>query len=188
MLTIWKSLIQSKLDYCSQLWSPSDQGSITRLESVARNFTSQIAGMEDKDYWERLQDLHLYSQERRRERYMIILLWKIAQGYVKGYDVTYFMNPRRGRLAVVQLFSATSPLAVRRAREASLAVRGSKLFNCIPIELRNMTVGTVDQFKSGLDSWLTTIPDEPSVPGCQRAALTNSLLDQTAFNHMYNTT
>ena len=25
MLTIWKCLIQSKLDYTSQLWSPSDQ-------------------------------------------------------------------------------------------------------------------------------------------------------------------
>ena len=34
MLTIWKSLIQSKLDYCSQLWSPSDQASIGKLESV----------------------------------------------------------------------------------------------------------------------------------------------------------
>ena len=98
------------------------------------------------------------------------------------------MNPRRGRLAVVQLFSASSPLAVRRAREASLAVRGAKLFNCIPIELRNMTVGTADQFKAGLDSWLSTIPDEPSVPGRQRAAMTNSLLDQTTLNHMYNPT
>ena len=78
MLTIWKSLIQSKLDYCSQLWSPADQGSIARLESVARHFTSQIDGMEGKTYLERLHELHLYSQQRRQERYMIILLWKIA--------------------------------------------------------------------------------------------------------------
>ena len=59
MLTIWKSLIQSKLDYCSQVWSPADQGSIARLESVARHFTSQIDGMEDKTYLERLHDLRL---------------------------------------------------------------------------------------------------------------------------------
>ena len=31
MLTAWKSLIQSKLDYCSQRWSPSDQASISKL-------------------------------------------------------------------------------------------------------------------------------------------------------------
>ena len=59
---IWKSIIHSKMDYCSQLWSPSDQGAIGRLESVARNFTSQIDGLEGKDYWERLQELHMYSQ------------------------------------------------------------------------------------------------------------------------------
>ena len=33
MITIWKSVIQCKLDYCSQLWSPSAQASISRLES-----------------------------------------------------------------------------------------------------------------------------------------------------------
>ena len=53
MLTIWKSLVQCKLDYTRQLWSPSDQASISNLESVARHFTAQI--MEGLDYWERLQ-------------------------------------------------------------------------------------------------------------------------------------
>ena len=54
MLTLWKTLIQSKLDYCSQLWSPSDQASITKLEGVARAFTAKISGMEKLDYWDRL--------------------------------------------------------------------------------------------------------------------------------------
>ena len=45
MLTIWKSLIQSKLDYTSQLLSPADQASIGELESVARHFTAKIDGM-----------------------------------------------------------------------------------------------------------------------------------------------
>ena len=71
MLTIWKSLVQSKLDYTSQLWSPADQSSIGELESVARHFTAQISGMEGLDYWQRLSALSLYSQERRRERYQM---------------------------------------------------------------------------------------------------------------------
>ena len=82
MLTIWKGLIQSKLDYCSQLWSPSDQGNISKLESVARHFTAKVQGMDGLDYWERLAALQMYSQERRRERYRIIFLWKVAQGLV----------------------------------------------------------------------------------------------------------
>ena len=68
MLTIWKSMVQPKLDYCSVLWSPSDQASIARLESVARHFTSQVAGMGELDYWDRLTSLQMYSQERCRER------------------------------------------------------------------------------------------------------------------------
>ena len=83
MLTIWKTVVQPKLDYCSVLWSPSDQGSISRLESIARHFSAQVSGMEDKDYWERLDELHMYSQERRRERYSIIFLWKLAQQLVR---------------------------------------------------------------------------------------------------------
>ena len=84
MLTIWKSLVQSKLDYCSQLWSPSDQGSISRLESNAKNFTSQVGGIEGLDYSESLVMLNMYSQERRRERYKIIFIWRVSQQLVKG--------------------------------------------------------------------------------------------------------
>ena len=59
MLTIWKSLVQSKLDYTSQLWSPCDQTSISSLENVTRNFTAKVEGMDGLDYWDHLQSLHL---------------------------------------------------------------------------------------------------------------------------------
>ena len=92
-------------------------------------------------------------------------------------------NPRRGRLAVVHQVSGQAPLPVRRAREASLQVKGAKLFNLIPKDLRNMT-GTVLQFKAGLDSWLSNIPDQPTVNVRQRAAITNSLLDQVPMHQI----
>ena len=44
MKTIWNSLVQPKLDYCSQFWSPGDQESINRLESVQKHFLSQVKG------------------------------------------------------------------------------------------------------------------------------------------------
>ena len=47
MKTIWKTLIQPKMDYCSQLWSPSDQDSIVKLESVQRHFTSKVQSLKD---------------------------------------------------------------------------------------------------------------------------------------------
>ena len=181
MLTIWKSIIQAKLDYTSQLWSPRDQASIGILESLARNFTSKIEGLGHLDYWERLQALKLFSQERRRERYQIIFIWKIAQGLVQGYHPSFVQSDRRGRQMVLAPLCNRAAASVRNAREASLQVRGAKLFNCIPRELRDTFSGTTEQFKAKLDAWLETIPDQPTIPGRQRAAVTNSLLDQVTI-------
>ena len=87
MLVLWNSLIQSRLDYCSQLWSPSLASEIAKIEDVQRHFTKKIDGMEDFSYHERLKKLNMYSQERRRDRYMIIFIWKIAMGLVDGYKL-----------------------------------------------------------------------------------------------------
>jgi ribonuclease P/MRP protein subunit RPP40 len=181
MMTIWKSLIQCKLDYCSQLWSPVDQASISRLESVCRHFTAQIAGLGDLDYWERLTALRMYSQERRRERYRIIFIWKVLQGYVQGYNIPSKESPRRGRLVEVAQYHRDAPAAVKQAREASISVHGAKLFNLLPRHIRDISCGTTDQFKAELDSWLGLIPDQPTIPGRQRASKTNSLIDQAAY-------
>jgi hypothetical protein len=179
MLTIWKTLVQSKLDYCSQLWSPCDQGTIGKLESVARNFTSQVGGLEDLDYWERLAEPNMYSQERRIERYQIIYIWKVWQLLVRGYTLPFKQNPRRGCLVeLTPVTYAQCPSAVRHAQEASLRVKGAKLFNLLPMEIRGLDNVTVDMFKSSLDFWLGTVPDQPTIPGRQRAAASNSLLDQ----------
>ena len=76
---------------------------------------------------------------------------------------------------------ATTPAAaVKKARESSLQAR---LFNLVPRDLRDMKAVTVDTFKVGLDAWLANIPDQPTIPGRQRAALTNSLIDQVVVNH-----
>ena len=154
MMTIWKSLVQSKLDYCSQLWTPVDQASIAKLGTVFRHFSSQIAGLEDYNYWDRLKILKIYSQERCRERYRIIFIWKVLQGLVKGYDISSFVSPRRGRLLHVAEYRRQAPAAVRQAKETSLLVQGARLFNLLPRHIRDVSAGSVDNFKSLLDSWL----------------------------------
>ena len=122
LLTLLHSLIQPRLDYCSQLWSPRDQVSINRLEVVQRQF-SQIRNFSllDKKYWEKLSIRKVYSQERRCERY---------QGLVDGYTVNWQWNQRRGRMAIPN----NIPL---QARERSLGVHGARLFNILLVNLRN---------------------------------------------------
>ena len=181
MMTLWKSLVQSKLDYCSQLWSPADAKTINLLENIQRQFTARIYGMRDKDYWERLSELKLYSQERRRERYAIIFIWKCAVGLVDGYTINLINNPRRGRLCVSRIINKKAPIQVRRASEASLAVKGARLFNLLPRYIRDTAVPvskSVIPFKTKLDNFLSSIPDQPTVQSRRRPAETNSLLDQ----------
>ena len=57
MLTLFKSLVISRLDYTSQLWSPHKISQITLIEKVQRSFTKHIPGMRDLSYHERLQAL-----------------------------------------------------------------------------------------------------------------------------------
>ena len=147
MITYWTSLIQSRLDYCSQLWCPNDQKSIAKLETVARQYTSHIQGLEGLDYWQRLKDLHMFSQERRLERYLIIFVWKVAMGMVDGYNMDFIYSPRRGWSAVPKAIAQKAPACVRRAKEASLAVKGAALYNLCPRGLGDMASEHQDRFK-----------------------------------------
>ena len=180
MVTVLRSLIQPRLDYCSQLWSPRDQKSINLLESVQRNFIYQIRcpALKGKDYWEKLSELRIYSQERRRERYQICFLWKISQGLIEGFPIKWQWSDRRGRLVVPSHIPRGAPSHVQKARERFLNVHGARLFNLLPKRLRNENSGDFPLFKNHLDIFLAQIPDQPTTTGLVRAAITNSLIDQ----------
>ena len=129
-------------------------------------------------YWERLSQLRVYSQERRRERYQICFLWKLSQGLSHGYKLRWQWSERRGRIAIPNRIPPRAPSKVRQARERSLGVYGARLFNIPPKTLRNENSGDFALFKNHLDIFLSTVPDQPTIPGLSRAAATNSLLDQ----------
>lgn len=121
----------------------------------------------------------IYSQERRRERYQIIFIWKISQGLVSGYKIPFSVNSRTGRWAVpAQLSTQATPASVKAAKESSLRVRGCQLFNLLPASLRNSNHGDILMFKNNLDHYLSCVPDQPTTPGLVRHAQTNSLLHQ----------
>ena len=65
IMTLFKSLILSRLGYASQLWSPHLLKSIYLIEKVQRSFTKHIADLQNKSYDERLKFLNLYSVQRR---------------------------------------------------------------------------------------------------------------------------
>ena len=86
-------------------------------------------------------------------------------------------SDRQGKYAVPAPLARGAPAAVRRARECSLTVRGARLFNQLPQVLQNQTC-SFDSFKKQLDVLISSIPDLLTVPGLDRAAASNSLVDQ----------
>lgn len=179
MKTLWNCLIQPHLDYCSQLWAPNKSSEQQQLEAIQRSYTRQIDGMGHLNYWERLADLKMYSQERRQERYRVIYTWKAIEGHVPNFGVSTYISTRFGRLCNLPKLIQTAPMSVTTLKEFSLKIRGPKLFNSIPKEIRDSTGCTVDSFKKLLDKYLSTIPDQPRCPGytSQCLADANSILD-----------
>ena len=188
MLTLWKTQVMCHLDYCSQLWSPSKTGSIQNLELLQKTYFNRIDGMYNLSYWDQLTELKCYSLERRRERYQIIYTWRIAEGQTPNFDRTpiiSYQNTRRGRLCKIPSISPSTPCSIKNIRFSSLPIKGPRLFNALPQNIRNLTGCTTDKFKCELDKYISKIPDEPLIPGLTkfRRLDTNSLIDW--INHLH---
>ena len=85
-----------------QLWSPHTAADINRIEDIQRKFTARIDGLRDLNYRQRLRELKMYSQERRRDRYAVIFIWKIAMGLVDGYPLEFIQQQRDGEGSVME--------------------------------------------------------------------------------------
>ena len=181
MLTLWKSLVITRLDYCSQLWSPYKAGEIQKLEGLQRTFTSYIKEVNSLDYWDRLKALKLYSIERRFERYLIVYIWKIIEQKVCNPDNIKCteIHSRTGRKISLNHLPNTA-CALKTIIYNSPINKSKRLFNILPKELRNISNVSAENFKNHLDKLLSQIPDEPGVPGYtgNRTASSNSIIDQ----------
>ena len=183
MLTLWMTLIRCHIEYCSQLWSPHKTGALQSIELLQKSFLNRIDGLYSLDYWEQLSHLKLYSLERRRERYRIIYTWRVIEGQVPNFDSTPITSrhtsKRLGRMCVVPPVTSPTGNAITSIREASLPIMGPQLFNVLPLELRNLTECSVEDFKTELDQFLASIPDQPLLPGLTqfRRIDSNSIID-----------
>ena len=124
LLTLFKSLVQPPLDYCSQLWSPTSQSGINKIEQVQKSLVSKITDsrLQGLNYWRKLKTLHLVSQECRRECYMIICIWKISQGLVSRYEIPFSSRSSRSSAPIPQ----SVPAAVKNSASADGGPRSAQ--------------------------------------------------------------
>ena len=175
MLTLYKSLVRSQLEYRCSLWNCHKLTDIQVLEGVQKTFTSRIWGLKHLDYWQRLKALKRMSLQGRRERYMLIHMWKILNGCFLNDTYIKFCDPsRKGVRAKVPSLCKSSSLRNQSLYDHSFAVQGPRLWNTIPAHLHQLI--ELATFKSALIKYLLTIPDTPPVVGYV-GVNSNSLLD-----------
>ena len=95
LLQLIKTFIIPRLEYCSPLWSPYKIKDIAKVESVLRTLTNKIDGMENFNYHERLNALKLYSMQRRRERFLILHVFKIERSITPNNLQLVFYDSKR---------------------------------------------------------------------------------------------
>ena len=180
MLTLLKTEIIPKLECCCQLWNPYISKETQDIECVQKSFTKKIDGMYNLNYWERLRTLKLYSLERRRERYLIIYVWKIIRGIVPNIEgdnkIVPYDGGRLGTLCRIPGLNSSAMRRIKTYKDNSFFVKGPKLFNCMPNYIRDC-LDNLDKLKCLLDNFILKIPDEPNYV-YMRPAQTNSLLHQ----------
>lgn len=178
MMTLYKSLIRSKVEYCCPLWNPSRISDIQTIENVQREFTRRISGLKERNYWERLTELKLLSLQRRRERYSIIQVWKIKNGFApNSVGMEFYESSRLGIRAKIPRFNYKAQVSISTAYDDSFGVKGARLWNILPMHVNSQS--TLEAFKISLGKFLLKFPDRPPVVG-YTPSNSNSLLEWSA--------
>ena len=172
---LYKSLIRSHLEYCCPLWNPANQAGIQLLEEVQRSFTAKIWRVKHLNYWDRLKALKIMSLQRRRERYIMIQMWKILNDHCPNDLNVRFMAPsRRGIRSVVPSLNRQSSRRNQTLYDNSFAVLGPRLWNILPADMTKIL--EKETFKHQLTKFLLSFADNPPVRGYARSN-GNSILD-----------
>ena len=131
--------------------------------------------MKDHDYWTRLKLLSIMSLQRRREKLIIILVWKIKNGLAPNDINLEFKRT----LPNFELKAVIKPMVKTKGRvqscyENSFIIKSAKIWNRLPAKLRDISI--FNDFKAKLEKFLTFFPDEPPVHNYFHKT-TNSILD-----------
>ena len=157
-------MVRSLVEYCCPLWHPTKISDIPEFESVQKTFTTRIDGMHDLHYWDRLVRLSLMSLQRRRERFIILHMWKILNKMTSNdLNVQFVSRPRLGNLAVIPSAQKASSSANQSLFDNSFAVHGPKLWNAMPYHLN--VIQDLEQFKNKHTQFMLSLPDMPPIRG-----------------------
>lgn len=154
-LSLYKSLIRPKLEYCSPVWSPHTVAEIMLIEGVQRRATCNVSGLQGRSYEERLKILGLPTLEYRRLRQDLIQVFRLFAGIDRADPETFFVlgenqatdriTGRRGHPRKI-----TKTRYIKSLKKFSFSYRVVNDWNLLPNEV--VMASNLNTFKSRLNS------------------------------------
>ena len=164
MMQLFKTLVRPILEYCCLVWCPSKSTDIKAIENVQRCFTRRLDGMKGMDYWARLKKLNIMSLQRRRQRYLLIHVWKTYHEVVpNSADLIFQRTPRLGVRIIPQPYPYWADPKRANQFYDSFGCRAARYWNNLPASVNS--IDTLPEFKSGLGSFLDKFHDRPPTRG-----------------------
>jgi len=154
ILTLYKSVVRPKLEYCIQAWRPHLAKDIELMERVQHRATKLISSLRKETYENRIKLLGLTTLETRRLRGDLIEAFKIMKGFedISWNNFFKMSSSKQLRGHSLKLYKPSFRLDIRKYFFSQRVINE---WNLLPDELMECT--TVNNFKKKLDHHLCTI-------------------------------
>uniref|UniRef100_A0A8C5R698 Reverse transcriptase domain-containing protein n=1 Tax=Leptobrachium leishanense TaxID=445787 RepID=A0A8C5R698_9ANUR len=148
LMPLYRALVRPHLEYCVQYWRPYLQKDIDILERVQIRATKMVYGLKEKSYQERLNDLNMYSLEKRRDRGDMIETFKYVKGIHKVEEGSIFKRKQSSKTRGHSL-RLEGQRFKSNIRKHYFTERVVDTWNSLPVEV--VEAKTVIEFKEAWD-------------------------------------
>ena len=152
LLNVYKSYIQSKLDYGLSIWGCTTEGNLDRVQRI-QNFCARII-CNNYDYIntrgiDLVKSLKLQAIRERRDYFLCVLMFKCIHGLAPHYlsnDVTMVVDIHGYDTRSSENMNLYVPRCTKELCKRSFLYTGSMLWNDLPDVLKESS--SLDVFKS----------------------------------------
>ena len=143
-LIFYKSVIQSRFDYCSVIWGNAGKGSLDKLLKLQNRALRSVFNVDwslsSSDLFRVLKVDNL--SDRRYFKHVLHMMYKIAHEMTPGEFIKYFAPKEYhyGLRNARKCFKVPKPHTNFKKR--ALSYRGIKNWNKIPIKIKEMSYST----------------------------------------------